>query len=424
MMKRKITGIRLLTGLLLVIYNMSSVYAGPRGSEFDCTLMPAAGGMEGVGTARPQDPVCMLFANPATLTQLKGNTTFTLGATYASPQLEASGTPTDLFGGPAAGAPLTGSFSGSSRITALVAPHAAVIQRLSDKLVVGFGFTGVSGLGSDFRDVAGLPNIIADLKLFGGNMVAAYKISDQLSIGGAFTVGIGNLQAGLTGSGAAVNNLGVGGSIGATFNGGPFVIGIAYKAPLEIEYENAVEVAPNVFSDLTLEQPQEVQIGIATSEALFKDTVIELDARYKNWDDADGYSSFWKDQYVVSIGGQHKIITRMGAVYLRTGYSWGSTLAKDREDLGTTFGEIRFVKSPTGVGSLPVTPTFLELSQATIADGHWRQSVSIGIGYEIPKSPMRLDVNASYAFDGEKSFGRFKADGSLFTAGMGITWEF
>ena len=114
----------------------------------------------------------------------------------------------------------------------------------------------------------------------------------------------------------------------------------------------------------------------------------------------------------------------MGAVYLRTGYSWGSTLAKDREDLGTTFGEIRFIKSPTGVGSLPVTPTFLELAQATIADGHWRQSVSIGIGYEIPKSPMRLDVNASYAFDGEKSFGRFKADGSLFTAGMGITWEF
>ncbi len=424
MMKRKITGIRLLTGLLLVIYNMSSVYAGPRGSEFDCTLMPAAGGMEGVGTARPQDPVCMLFANPATMTQLKGNTTFTLGATYASPKLDATGIPTDLFGGPAAGAPLTGNFDGSSRITALVAPHAAVIQRLSDKIVVGFGFTGVSGLGSDFRDVPGIVNIIADLKLFGGNMVAAYKVSDQLSIGGTFTVGIGNLQVGLTESGAAVNNLGVGGSIGATFNGGPFVIGIAYKAPLEIEYENAVEVAPNVFSDLTLEQPQEVQIGIATSEALFKDTVIELDARYKNWDDADGYSSFWKDQYVVSIGGQHKLRTRMGAVFLRAGYSYGSTLAKDQEDLGNTFGEIGFVKSPTGVGSLPVTPTFLQLAQATIANGHWSQSVSIGLGYEVPNTNMRLDVNTSYAFDGEETFGRFESDGSLFTAGMGITWEF
>ena len=66
MMKRVITDVRFLTGLFLIICSIS-VYAGPRGSEFDCTLMPAAGGMEGVGTARPQDPVCMLFANPATL---------------------------------------------------------------------------------------------------------------------------------------------------------------------------------------------------------------------------------------------------------------------------------------------------------------------------------------------------------------------
>jgi len=73
--------------------------AGPHGSEFDLTLTPAAGGMEGVGIARPQDPVAMLFANPATLTQLKGSSAFTIGATFASPKLKARGQPTDLFGG-------------------------------------------------------------------------------------------------------------------------------------------------------------------------------------------------------------------------------------------------------------------------------------------------------------------------------------
>ena len=32
-------------------------------------------------------------------------------------------------------------------------------------------------------------------------MVAAYQLTDRISVGGTFTVGLGNLQAGLTESG-------------------------------------------------------------------------------------------------------------------------------------------------------------------------------------------------------------------------------
>lgn len=399
--------------------------AGPRGSEFDLTLTPAAGGMEGVGTARPQDAVAMLFGNPASLTQLQGKNEFLLGATFASPQLEAKGSPTDLFGGPAGAAPLTGFFDGESRIDELLAPHAAALHRFSPRLVAGMGLTGVSGLGSDFRDVPGIPNIIADLKLFGSNMTAAYQVTPQLSVGASFTIGIGNLQAGLTESGGAVNNLGYGGSVGATYDAGIAVVGLAYKSELDIEYENVIEVSPDNFQDLTLQQPQEIQVGIATGDSLMKNTVLEFDFRYKNWDNAEGYNSFWKDQYIFSVGGQHKVQTGIGNVFLRAGYSYNSEIAKDQEDLGTSFGKIRFVKNPgPGPASLPVTPTFLQLAQATIADGHWQQSVSIGLGYEIPTTNIRLDLNTSYAFDGEADFGRFHADGALFTAGMGLSWRF
>lgn len=412
--------------VLSTIFCIGTAHAGPRGSEFDLTLTPAAGGMEGVGTARPQDAVAMLFANPSTLTQLEGTNVFTLGATYASPDLDASGEPTDLFGGPAQFAPLTGSFRGDSRINELVAPHAAAIHRFSPRLVAGFGFTGVSGLGSDFRDVPGIPNIIADLKLFGGNMVVGYQVTPRWSVGATLTIGIGNLQAGLTESGAAVNNLGVGGSFGTTYDLGPVIIGAVYKSPLSIDYENVVETAPDRFDDLRLEQPQEFQFGIASTKALWDQTLVEVDFRYKNWSDADGYSAVWKDQYVVSVGGQHRFPTRFGAVILRTGYSYGSDLARDEEDLGNAFGSITHVKNPgPGPASLPVTPTFLQLAQATITDGWWRQSVSAGFGWEVPHfKNVRLDINASYAFDGEETFGRFKADGTLFTAGMGFTWTF
>ena len=376
----------------------------------------------------------MLFANPATLTQLEGNTTFTIGATYVSPTLKANGGPTDLFGGTAMGgdfnpaAALTGPFNGKSSFTDAAVPHAVVIQRVSEKLVLGFGLTGVSGLGSDWRNVENVPNLIADLGLFGTNMSAGYQVTDKLSLGATFTLGIASLQVGLTESGATVHEFGVGGSLGATYDTGGFVLGATYKLPLSVTYDSVIETAPNVFSDFKLEQPAEVQLGIATGVDFSDKTIIEFDFRYKNWDSADGYSSFWKDQYIFSLGGQHQI----GNFYLRAGYSYNTEIAKDAKDIGNSFGDIRFVKNPgygTGTDptqppSLPVTPTFLQLAQATIADGHWQQSVSVGLGYDIPKVNIRLDINASYAFDGETQVGPFFADGSLFASGMGLTWLF
>ncbi len=430
-MKKALLGSTLTITLLVLLLSLFSglAQAGPHGSEFDLTLTPAAGGMEGVGIARPQDPVAMLFANPATLTQLEGSTTFTIGATYASPDLDASGGPTDLFGGTAAAgtfnpqAALTGPFNDDSSFTTAVAPHAVVIQRLSEKLVAGFGLTGVSGLGSEWRNTENLPNLIADLGLFGTNMSVGYQVSDQLSIGGTFTLGIASLQVGLTESGSTVHELGVGGSLGMTYDAGAVIIGATYKSPLSITYSGAIETAPDVFSDFKLEQPQEIQLGIATSSAFSADTLIEFDFRYKNWDSAAGYSSFWKDQYIYSLGAQHK----MGSLYLRGGYSFNSKIAKNAADLGNSFGDITFVKNPGFADpaqppSLPVTPTFLQLAQATIADGHWQQSISLGLGYELPGTNIRLDLNTSFAFDGEAQLGPFHAEGSLFTAGMGLTW--
>jgi len=433
-MKNRRSGTKISYPLAFFLLTLVSgvAHAGPHGSEFDLTLTPAAGGMEGVGIVRPQDPVAMLFANPATLTQLEGKTSFIIGATYVSPDLDASGGPTDLFGGTVAEgtfnpqAALTGSFDDDSTFTTGAVPHAVVIQRLSEKLVVGFGLTGVSGLGSEWRNTPGLPNLIADLGLFGTNMSAAYQVTDKLSLGATFTLGIASLQVGLTESGSTVHEFGVGGSLGATYDVGAVMLGAAYKSPLSVTYSGVIETAPDVFSAFKLEQPQEVQLGIATSKAFSQDTLVEFNFRYKNWDSAAGYSSFWKDQYIFALGAQHRI----NNWYVRGGYSYNTEIAKDAEDLGFSFGEISFVKNPgfgTGTDptqppSLPVTPTFLQLAQATIADGHWQQSVSLGLGYDIPNTNIRLDLNSSYAFDGGTQLGPFHANGSLFTAGMGLTW--
>jgi long-subunit fatty acid transport protein len=75
------------------------------------------------------------------------------------------------------------------------------------------------------------------------------------------------------------------------------------------------------------------------------------------------------------------------------------------------------------VGVVPVSPAFIQAAQATVTDGYWRQSVSVGLGYGLSKQ-VRLDVNGSYAFDGDTRIGGFDVDGKIWSAGMGLTWTF
>jgi len=171
--------------------SLRDAQAGPMGSELDLSFMPASGGMEGVGIARPQDTGSMVFGNPATLTQMKGMTAFTFGGSYISPDLQANGTIAVPNPANPLGPPALLPFAGKSRLQDLAAPNASVVQRLGPNLVAAMGLTALSGLGSDWRKV--LPpsfSLIADLKLFGAGMAVAYKVNDQFSVGGTFLLGI------------------------------------------------------------------------------------------------------------------------------------------------------------------------------------------------------------------------------------------
>ena len=412
--------------MAVLAIGMGHAQAAPMGSELDLSIMPASGGMEGVGVVRPQDPVAMLFGNPATLTQLRGRNAFTLGASYVAPKLDASAD------GPVAAAGVTGAFSGSSSNKDLAMPHAVALHRFSPKLVGAFGFTGISGLGSDFRNTPAIPPLVADLKIFGANMSAGYRVTNNLSVGATFTLGIGSLQIGTVDNTASVNDFGVGGSAGVTYDAGLVQLGFDYKTPLHITYEKVTQTdagGPEVLSDFTLEQPQEFVIGVATTDKLLKDTILEMDFRYKDYDNADGYQDFWKSAWRLALGGSHSMKTPFGKATMRFGYSYTSSILKDEEDLGTNVGE--FTSIQLGAGPAPIGPTFIQLFQATLADGHWQQGVSAGMGLELGEilgmrddSSLRMDVHLNYGFDGEVQIGPFHNDGSIFAGGMGLTWTF
>ena len=413
------------TALAALALWAGAAQAGPHGSELDLSLMPAAGGMEGVGIVRPQTPVSMLFGNPSTMAHLKGKTSFVLGGSYISPDLEAKGnlaTPGGLL-----------PFEGQSRLEDLAAPHAAVLQRLSPNLVAGMGITAVSGLGSDFRRVfpAGF-GLTADLKIFGMNMGAGYQVSPNLSVGMAATIAISSFQVGTVDSTASVNNFGIGGTFGVNYDAGPIMIGMAYRSPLRVKYTKVVRTDPNTLSDFVLTQPQEFSAGFATTDMTSERFFVEFNYRFKNYSDAAGYKAFWRDQHVFLLGGQYKLNDMLT---MRAGYSFNTKIATKTKNLGNRIGGLRSLAVPGfpdfgfGPGAAPISPGLIQLFQATLADGHWQQGVSGGMGVQIMPF-LRLDINVQLAFDGKFTFADpnspqvITGNGTLFSGGMGFTWTF
>jgi long-chain fatty acid transport protein len=411
--------------IVLSLFTTVVVHAGtPRGGEFDTTTTPTAGGMQGVGgVVRPQDVVTSLFGNPATLTSLEGDTQFTIGAFFTALDVNAS------TSGPIAGV-AGAAFNERSDVKSFAAPQAGAFQRITPNLVAGIGFNVKAALATDFRNpvIAGGGTDV-DLRTFAANVGLAYQLTPNLSIGGAMSVGISSLAAGLFQNTTTVNSYGVGGNLGLTYDAGPVVFGAAYVSPLEIEYDDVVQSGATTFQDFTLTEPQQVMLGVSTSDAFLKNTIIGAEWRYKNFGGAEGYEDIWDDQYSISFGVQHTLPNFLVGrnLTLRTGYSYVSDLLKDTSELGTSFGDINTLFVP-GTGAVPISAApagIMNVFQALGAPPYWRQAVSVGVGIDVIGN-LRADSYASFSFDGSESIGStpINTDGEVFTAGFGLTWKF
>lgn len=379
--------------------------AGNFGSDFDISMTPAAGGMAGVGLVRPQDPVAAAFGNPATMSQLQGETSFTLGGTYLDVTAKAD------HDGSITGAP----FSASSESDSYLLPQTAALQRIGDDLVVGGGITVNSGLGADFRNVSPIIRPKVEFLSFAANFGAAYDLTEDLTIGASATLGFGLLELGLVDNTALKDAFGFRGSVGATYDLGPVAIGASYTSPLKYEFEGVTETSPGTFTDFDLTLPQTVGFGIATTDLFSSDWLVEFNYRWKNWGNADGFEDVWQDQHVFALGGQY----RMGDFAFRLGYSYSTDLQK--KNVGSSIGSIGSLA--LGGGTVPVTPDLVQFVQATLTQPFWQQQISAGAGYQLTER-LRLDVQGGYAFDGDRSIGGTDIEVNEFQVGAGFTWTF
>jgi long-chain fatty acid transport protein len=382
----------------------SSTQAANFGTDLNLTMMPAAGGMGGVGIARPQDLGASVFGNPATLTQFKG-TQFMFGATFYDVDVEAS------HDGSTSGTP----WSADSDAGPYLVPNVAVTQSLSDATVLGAGLTVVSGVGSDFRGVPGSLDPLAEILVFGANAGIAHRINDRLSIGAMATIGMGLGQAGLNGNTASTSNFGFRGTLGATYETGPTTLGAYYRSPLSIKYDNMVQYAPNGYHSPTFEQPQELGFGIANESLMGGDLLLAADLVWKDWSGAESYQDLYDDQYVYAIGAQYST----GPYRFRAGYTHADSPIKS--NVGSNVGSITSLL--VGGMTVPMNPALTQYVQATNAEVIWEDQVSLGFGMDLTKTIM-LDAHTSYALKRDEQIGATSVDAGAWQAGIAFTWRF
>ena len=383
---------------------LGSAQAANFGTDLNLTMMPAAGGMGGVGIARPQDLGASVFGNPATLAQFKG-TQFMFGATFYDVDVSAShdGTTTGT------------AWSGDSDAGPYLVPNVALAQPVSDNTVIGAGLTVVSGVGSDFRGVAGSLDPLAEILVFGANAGVAHRISERLSIGAMATIGMGLGQAGLTGNTASTSNFGIRGTLGLTYEAGPTTFGAYYRSPLAIKYENMVQFSANGFHSPTFEQPQEVGLGIANESLMGGDLLLAADVVWKDWSSAESYQDLYDDQYVFALGAQYST----GPYRFRAGYARVESPIKS--NVGSNVGDITSLL--VGGVTVPMNPALTQYVQATNAEVIWEDQVSLGFGMDLTPG-ITFDAHAGYALKRDEQIGATKVDAGAWQAGVAFTWQF
>jgi long-chain fatty acid transport protein len=394
---------------------------------------PISRALGGTGVAAPQDAISAVFANPAAMC---------ISPSCATPQADIALT---LFM-PEVNAGVmsatNGNFFGDSKDSVYAIPALGVsmpIGEAASRWRAGFSAYGVSGLGVDYARtplgqstwfgpggpplVAGFYTDLAILKLAPS---VAYAISPEWSIGVSGHIDYATLDLGL----GAKNAYGFGGQLGLIWKPTTdLTFGFSYVSPQATKHDNVLDFDQNgILDSLKLEAPQQVALGVAWT-GLDGRLLIELNGKWLNWEDADGYKDFgWEDEWVVGIGAQYELVPEK--FWLRAGYNFGTNPVEENNGFNGSF---------VGGGDPPVNvqgkmipryyyETFRTIGFPAIVQHH----LSVGCGWQITPD---LVLNFAYLHAFEETFSEsgigpdggpvtLRSDLSEDSVDLSLTWRF
>jgi len=422
--------------------------AGPHGFDLHNVLNGASASFAGTSIAHVEDPVSAVFGNPATLTTYYGGTNFMFGATFYMPRA------TMVHDGSAgyATSGLTGldgfveadnalatanvsdyNFDSTSKADVYAVPQIAVTQDLSGlgiPVVLGVGVTATSGIGVDYRHTSNSLGAGAELINLGVNAGIGMKMSDTLDVGVSMTITYAMLEAGLTGSGNQVHDIGFRGTLGARKTMGNMTIGGYVQSEQRHEYDNLHVTSmdgsnPNALftsasgyrikcngdagnvcrQDVIVEQPY--NIGLGVSMDMGNNLLVMADVTHKMWSEAKFFSEFYDDQNVISVGVQKT----MGNLKLRAGYGYADDPLLSQVQQGSEIQTIGGVNVAGAAYTSPMYGLFMSYFQAMETPVIYKHRLAVGLGVEnfLGVPFLSLDTHAAVQLEEDKCFGSGQA---------------
>ncbi len=371
---------------------------------------PTSRSMGGVGIAAPQDAISAVFSNPAGMC---------FGPYCPTSQFDFAGT---LFmPEPKAEVQASGqTVKADSRDNNYAIPaigFSVPIGEAESRWRFGLSAYGISGLGVDYRDTAidqsGFffggtqplaSGIYTNLQLMKFAPTIAYQALTNLSVGVSTQINYSTLDLG-DGTVAAYS---YGVKLGTIYKPiDPLSIGLVYTSPQKATYNHVFDFSGNGRrQNLSLEQPQEVGLGVAY-EFFGPRLLLETNAKWINWSDAEGYEDFdWNDQWVIALGAQWEAIDNL---FFRVGYNYAENPVDEHDINGSLVGPgpPKFVDVQGK--SLPAYyyESFRVIGLPAVVEHH----ITAGIGYQIGES-LKVDLSYMHAFENDLTETGTAPDGS------------
>jgi long-chain fatty acid transport protein len=346
--------------------------------------------MGGVGIAAPQDAISAVFSNPAGMC---------FGPYCPSSQFDFAGT---IFM-PEPKAEITAS---GQTTKANSRENNYAIPAIGFSVPIGEAESrwrfGLSGTPNESPLAAG---IYTNTQLMKFAPTIAYQALPNLSVGTSFQINYSALDLG----DGNVSAYSYGVKLGTIYKPiDELSLGLVYTSPQKATYNHVFDFNNSGRrSNLSLEQPQEVGLGVAYefSEARL---LLETNAKWINWSDAEGFEDFgWDDQYVFAVGAQWEAIDHL---FFRVGYNYAESPVDENDNWNGSLvgpGPPDFVDVQGK--SLPryYYESFRVVGLPAVVEHH----ITAGIGYELGES-LKLDVSYVHAFENDISESGTAPDGS------------
>jgi len=375
------------------LYTLSTGAYATNGDQM-FAMSAAQAGMGGATVAQAQDAVTVLV-NPAGMADLGiADVRMDLGFGLLNPPREVNGQESDSDW--------------------YMMPTGAAVFKVNDKLFLGMGLGGISGMGVNVDDInavmGGNQPVVTTKQVFRFSPAAAFKVNDALTLGASLNIVNQSLAMSFVGGGGTQINLpqnqqfGFGATLGATYKFNPKLqAGLSWVSKTDVsdmEYHT-----PTGTTSFDMDLPSSLAFGLAfrpmpgllveadVKQIFFNDVMERVSVTNPQPGMPPVLAFGWDDQTVFSIG----VKKEMGPMTISLGYNYGESPIGP-EDVNMNLGSTAIVEHHLSFG---LTRKFSDKVSGSFAYTHAFENdltSSVAPFNTIEISQNQYNLNISYLF--------------------------